>query len=142
MEKETIENKLIYIKILLEKINKNIEKYELIEKENENKEIFFVAISKYIEELIETSIKINNLILSEHGDFAQTYYISFIKLLKYYKNLNEKEIKYFAKLTSIRNKIAHEYFNFLDDMDTNIKIYKKIIKEFPKYIKIIKKIIN
>jgi hypothetical protein len=60
MTKE-IDEKLFYLKELIEKADKRIKKYYEVKKE-EDKETYFFAISKFVEEIIETSIKINNIL--------------------------------------------------------------------------------
>jgi len=64
-----IEEKLAYLKSLLKKIEYRLEKYD-IEKDENEKETLFAAMSKFSEEVVETAIKINNILLEEKKDFS------------------------------------------------------------------------
>jgi len=138
MDKEIILDKLAYLKQLIEKLDLRIEKYEK-EKENIEKETLFLAISKLCEEIIETSIKINNIFLEKNKDYGPTYYETFIRLGKYYK-IDSNLLKKLAKTTSIKNKITPDYENIF--LNQKLELILEISNLFPKYIEIIKKIIK
>ncbi len=140
MEIEYINEKIIYIKSLLIKLNKLFSKYDNTTNEEE-KEFFFAAMTKFVEEIIEISIKINNKLLEENKDFAGTYYQTFQKLSKYYP-IDKENKEYFSNITSLRNKATHKDENMFENEKENLKKYKNIIKKFPTYIDYIKKIIE
>ena len=138
MEKEIIKEKLIYLKEILKKLDRRIKKYD-IEKDSEDKETLFIAITKLCEEVVEIGIKINNKLLESNNDYASTYYQTFEKLKKYYKIDNEI-LKRLAKTTSIRNKITHDYENIFQEQ--KIDKFKEIFSLYKEYIKIINNILK
>lgn len=121
----------ILIQEKLEYLNDNIKKLEFRYNKYKNetdeleKETLLLAISKLIEEIIESAIKINNTILKENKDYAASYYETFSRLTKHY-GFNKKTFNELAKSTSLRNKITHEYKS----------IENKILLETPNLIKL------
>lgn len=140
MEKENIKEKLVYIKELLIKLDKRIIKFET-EHDEEERETLFAAMTKFVEEIIEKSIKINMLLLENKNDFASTYYQSVSKLSKYYKLTKEDEL-YFSKLTSLRNKATHEYENITSNQEKIFQEYKLLVKNYPRYISFVQSCIE
>jgi uncharacterized protein YutE (UPF0331/DUF86 family) len=140
MDIEYINEKIIYIKSLLIKLDKLLNRHNKIEDEEEQ-EFSFAAMTKFVEEIIETSIKINNKLLEMNNDFAATYYQTFSKLTKYYP-IDKENKEYFSNITSLRNKATHEYENLLSNKEEGIKKYEIICKKFPIYIKYIKTIVE
>jgi uncharacterized protein YutE (UPF0331/DUF86 family) len=137
MDTELLLHKLSYQKELLEKVDKRLKKY-VIEKDIETKETLFAAMSKFCEEIVEVGIKVNNLILHENNDYADTFYETFSKLPKYLK-FDTSFIEKIAKTTELRNRIAHEYGQ-LDEKIT-IRSFENVVKLYTIYIKEIKKLI-
>jgi len=138
MDKNIILNKIAYLKENLLKIEKRIEKYEK-ESNFEEKETLELAITKLIEELVETAIKINNILLEENNSYGGTYSSTFTKLGQFYSIDNNLLLK-LAKTTSIRNKIAHEYE--IENKINLIEKYKNFIPLYEKYIQFILSIIK
>ena len=133
-----IEEKLAYLKSLLKKIEYRLEKYD-IEKDESERETLFAAMSKFSEEVIETAIKINNILLEEEKDFAPTYYETFTRLLKYY-DIDKDLISNLAKTTGFRNRISHEYSNL--DSRITIESFNNLLNLYPKYIDEIRRLVN
>jgi uncharacterized protein YutE (UPF0331/DUF86 family) len=134
---EVIKNKISYLKENIIKAEKRIKQYENT-KDFYDKETLELAISKLIEEIVETAIKINNLILEKNKSYAGTYSSTFLKLKNFYE-LDSKLIIELAKTTSLRNKITHEYSQ--EKEKDLIEKYKKTIELYKKYIEIILKVI-
>ncbi len=134
MEIELIKNKLVYLDEILRKIKRKYDLYK-IEKNEENLDTLYLAISKLFEEICEISISINNLLLEEKDDFAESYALSFIKLKKHY-NIDKKFI---LKISRFRNKIVHNYSSLeeelvIDKIEEFIKLYEKYKKEIQKIL--------
>ena len=138
MEKEQITSKLKYLNLIIRKISKKYELYKK-EKDEENKDTIYLALSKLIEELIETSTNINNLLLEENGDFAESYYLSFIKLKDYY-DIDSKFLKKIAMTSRLRNKVVHNYSSLEEEL--TIDKIEDIVKIYIQYKDKILKILN
>jgi len=84
------------------------------------------------EKIIESSIKINQELLSSINCFSDSYYDSFKNLSKL--NLFSKDfLKKIASMAEFRNRLTQEYL----DLDENITLntIKKIPEIFSKYLK-------
>jgi uncharacterized protein YutE (UPF0331/DUF86 family) len=133
MGNEEIMSKLKYIDLLIKKTSKKYD-YYLKEKDEENKDTLYLAISKLIEELIETATNINNLLLEEKGDFAESYYLSFVKLKRHYK-INPEFLKKISLTSRFRNKVVHNYSSLEEEFV--IEKTKEIIRLYEEYKEII-----
>lgn len=140
METEIINEKLIYLKDLLNKLKIRLNEYKK-ETNIEKKETLFAATTKFSEEIIETAIKINNKLLEEKKDFASVYNQTFIKLKKHYK-FKKSNLEELAKTTSLRNKATHEYEMLFENQDESIIKYNELLLLYPKYIEDIKEILK
>ncbi len=134
MDKELLLHKLSYQKDLLDKIDSRLKKY-CKETDKEEKDTLFAALSKFTEEVVETAIKINTIILEDNKDYADTYFESFSKLSRYL-TIDEMLLEKLAKTSGFRNRISHEYDQL--DVSITIKSFEQILILYPKYIEIIK----
>lgn len=133
MDEEVINEKLVYLKSILEKLKIRVEKYK-VEIDLETKETLFAASSKFAEEIVEVAIKINNKFIEKNKDFANSYYETFSNLLKYY-DLDEEIILKLAKTTGLRNRIAHKYDSISEEI--TYRSFLNILNLYEKYIKIV-----
>lgn len=133
-------------RIIIEKIELIEENLELMvgcyndynsEKNIRKKKYLKHALAKFVEEIIENAIKINNIILEHNKDYANNYYQTFSKLKNHYK-IDEEFLEEIAKTTSFRNNIVHNYEDkkTQENLENNIE---PIIIIYQKYINIIKK---
>ncbi len=98
-----------------------------------------LAISKLIEEITESAIKINNYLLNKKRKYSYTYKDTFLNLLKYY-NLDNELFNELAETAKFRNEIVHEYSNFRTQSNISKNI-ERFIYLYSKYVLEIKKII-
>ena len=137
IDTEKIEIKLLYLKEIITKAQLRYDLYS--KEENElQKETLFVALSKFIEEIIESSVIINNEILRSKNSIAGTYFSSFQKVsnLSEFKDKKSKEILLkCASFTKIRNIIVHEYSNIIPKY--GVKDYENILYWYKKYVPMI-----
>ena len=128
--KITIKRKFKLIEENLEKLKQYYFDYQK-PKNEKYKEITFFALKRVAEEITESAIKLNIILLKTRDIFPITYKESFLKLYEF--NLFDKELaKSFAKTAQFRNILAHEYQD-LTELETieNIKI---ILKLYPTYL--------
>lgn len=130
----TIERKIEFITQSLIDLKESIEEYEKT-KEAKQKKQFFTLSKRYCEEAVETTIKLNQILLKKHLKFPKSYVHSFLDLKEYYdfSDINIGEISQVAKF---RNELAHDYIDMSPQYSIehskrtlkNLKIYlKKII---------------
>lgn len=131
MNKITINRKINIITEKLLTLKQFLEDYK---KEEKHKKILYLASQKITEEIVESAIKINIIILKEHNIFSKSYKDSFLDLDK--KVLKIENIEKLAETAKFRNQIAHEY-DIITEEDF-IKSANEIIKLYPKYLKNIK----
>lgn len=139
MEFSEIEGKIVYLKGMLKELEENYNDYNQKNIDLKLKRKTYLAISKLVEEIVESGIKINNLVLEKKKDYAPSYYESFSKLSKYYE-IEEDFIKKIAKTSAFRNKIVHTYSE-MEDLDI-ISNVEPILYLYEKYIKLINKILK
>lgn len=138
MEKEIIEKRLLYIKEKLKDISENIELYENYNDKKIKKSIF-AAMQKWAEEVVESGVKINTLLLKEISIVPESYFESFM-LLEKLEIFEDSFLKKLAGSAGFRNRLAHDYLK-LDEELTFISIknilenYKIYIIEIKKYLK-------
>ena len=127
-KKSFIEDNLLILKEYLEF-------YEL------NKEDLktFLAIKRLSEEIIESMIKVNQILLRKKMHFPVSYKKSFLDMKKFY-GMKSVDLEEISKTAEFRNELAHEY----QDMHEiyAIRNAKVILKLYPKYLKELLKIIK
>ena len=96
MEKLTIIRKYTYIIEKFEKVKKYYEKYQK-EKDVDTKDMIYSALQRVVEEVLESSIKLNIYILKEKGKFPKSYKESF-ELLKNELKFDEEKINTLVSL--------------------------------------------
>lgn len=136
LDREKIELKLTYLKSILNKAQRRYDLYKEVNDEEEL-ETLFAALSKFIEEIIEVSVIINNELLKAKGEFSGTYHSSFKKVISYYKlKSSEKDIfEKCATYTRVRNIVVHEYATLVEE--STIEDFKEILYWYPQYLKIV-----
>lgn len=109
----------------------NVSKEYLNDYKNSDTEKDLEALERVVEQIVETSIKINKELLNKINIFPLSYKESFLKLEKL--NLFEKNfLKILAKTATFRNELAHDYINMSSFYSLeNIEL---IIKNYPKYL--------
>jgi uncharacterized protein YutE (UPF0331/DUF86 family) len=130
MDNETLNRKYNYLIERFEKLKEFKDEYE--DKNSEkDKEVFYLAMQRVTEEVVETAIKINIYILKEQKIFPKTYQESFLQLKDF---LSEKiDLEKLAKTAKFRNLLAHEYIDLPEkEFMKNVNL---IITEYPKYLK-------
>ena len=137
MEKLTIIRKYTYIIEKFEKVKKYYENYQK-EKDVDTKDMIYSALQRVVEEVLESSIKLNIYILKEKGKFPKSYKESF-ELLKNELNFDEEKINTLASFAKFRNILAHEYHDITPEM--TISKIKEIIEILPEYLKKLKEIL-
>lgn len=92
--------------------------------------------------MIESSIIINNELLKSKQEYSGTYQSSFKKLVGLFDLTSEDKglIEKCASFTKVRNIVVHEYATLNEDF--TLIDYKEILDYFPRYVKLIQKIIN
>ena len=127
MEKIKIFNKIDYITTYIEELEKII----VIIDKNESSFIVNEAMERVAEKIIESSISINQEILTESNIFAKSYFETFIKLESL--NLFEKSfLEKIAKTTGFKNRLDYGFMDL--DKDLTIKTIKKIPELYRKYL--------
>ncbi len=137
MEKELILKKLEYIKEnlkFLENLNNDFKSREI---DNFEKLKTKSAISKTVEEIVETAIKVNNLLLNEKDKYSYTYKETFLDLLKFY-NLDKKLFEKLSRTAKFRNEIVHNY----SQIKTQKKVEENIEEILLLYSKYVLNILN
>ena len=129
--------KYAYIIEKFEKVKKYYENYQT-EKDADTKDMIYSALQRVVEEVLESSIKLNIYILKEKEKFPKSYKESF-ELLKNELNFDEGKINTLSSFAKFRNILAHEY----QDMTPEITIskIKEIIDILPEYLKKLKEIL-
>ena len=122
MDKISVNRKYSYIIGRFEKLKEFIQSYDE-EKDEKKKEVYYLALQRLAEEVVETAIKINIFILKEKRIFPKTYQESFLKL-KFYCDFSEKDLDLLSQTVKFRNIIAHEYID-LDEKEF-IENFKKL----------------
>ena len=129
--KEIINSKLTYITELIEECEIRLKKYE-IEENLQEKFTLYLALSKLIEEIVESAIQINNIYLEEQAVLTMTYQESFEEMLKQI-DINPDYLDEIISSARFRNKLVHNYSN-LDEGKSILK-YKRVIEAYKKYVK-------
>jgi uncharacterized protein YutE (UPF0331/DUF86 family) len=129
-DKNVAQKKLTYMLEALKELGESLER----QKKNDNNErFFFYAAERKAEEVVETAISINNMILMEKvGKPADSYYLSFTDLEALHI-FTEKELESLAKTSRFRNRLAHDYINL--DNKVTIKAMEDILKLYPDYMR-------
>jgi len=130
MNKEDVVKRLSYIKDNLELLKKTLQKYE--SSNGVDKKINLKALERFCEEIIECATRINQEILIENGDIADSYRQSFEKLSELGLFDSEEFTDKLANTTGFRNRLAHDYI----DLDVKITVLsaKGILDVYPKYV--------
>jgi len=131
MRNELIYKKVTFIKDSLEKL-KRILNLRKEEKNPEKEEFLLLSAEKKAEEIIESSIKINQAILKEEfNHFSESYYDSFMDLEKL-GIFKDDFLEKLAKTAGFINRLAHDYM----DLDEKIveKTLENILKIYPDYL--------
>lgn len=139
MDTTLLNEKVLYLKETLKKLQKRYETYQETT-DPETQETLYAAMAKFAEEIVETAIKINTKLLEEHDDVATSYYQSFIRLYEHYPSLDHALLEKLARTTGLQNRIAHEY----DSMDKSItlKSLANILELYAPYIEMLRTIIR
>ena len=130
MEKSILKNKVKYA-------ISNLEKLKSFSKVKE--EVYIEASQRVCEKIIETTIKINIILLKEKNVFPNTYKKSFTEM-KVFKIFENEDLEEISKTAVFRNKLAHEYIdmsNYYYELNC-----EKILELYPKYLKIIYSLIK
>lgn len=129
--KEKITEKIGFVNSQLKNLKIDLEEFSKVSKEDNKKRWILNSIKREVEEITETVIKINTIILKDKSIFPSSYRNSFLDL----KDLNIFEIKELEELSKtaiFRNELAHEYMNLGED--EVILNSKEILKLYPKYL--------
>ena len=138
MDKTTVNRKYSYLLNRYEKSKRYVELYEN-SVDDEESQIYYDALLRVIEEVLETSIKLNIFILKQKHEFPKTYKESF-KLLGEDLDIEGKILDDLVYLAGFRNLLAHEYIDMGYDFTLeNVKVLHKV---YPVYLKALKKLID
>lgn len=137
MEKELIIEKIDFIKRKIDDLKFELD-YFKNQKDKRLKLSHLGAAERWAEEIIESSITINNKLLSKFNIVSTSYYESFI-LLKKLNLFDNDFIDKIASSASFRNRLAHDYINLdekilLISLELIPKYYIKYLEEILKYI--------
>ena len=126
MEREVIYAKIDFVTSKLEDSKKYLKEYDRNEED-----IYLCAIERVIEQVVETTIKINSEILKDQRIIPKSYKDTFLEMKTF--DIDKKLLQEMANTAKFRNELAHEYL----DMSKYyaIKNIKNIIKIYPKYLK-------
>lgn len=133
MDKVTIIRKYSYLLERFDKSKEYLKSYHSLDKEK--REVYFDALERSIEEVLETCIKLNIFILKEKNIFPKTYLESFSLMNEFldFDDEMKKELEYLARF---RNILAYEYMDMKEDL--TIEKIEKILNILPEYIKRVK----
>ena len=122
-----IKRKIDFITEELLELQEYLNKYE----QTQDK-MYFMLIKRYSEEICETCIKLNQLILKKKLHFPKSYQHSFLDLKDYYYFKNS-DLEALANTAKFRNELAHEYI----DMSAYYAVEnsKKILELYPVFLK-------
>ena len=110
---------------------------EILKDYKTGKEVYFLALKRVAEEIVESAIKINFFLLNSKSKFAKSYRDSFLDL-NCFEDFESDFLEEISKTAHFRNILAHEYVELTEeDVIDNIK---KILELYPKYLKIVLKI--
>lgn len=128
-----MDKKIILTRINFTKDNIDLLKEYILKFDNsKDKKIINDAMERITEKIIESSIKINQELLSSINCFSESYYDSFKNLAKL--NLfSDDFLKKIANMAGFRNRLAHEYLDLNDEISINT--IKKIPEIFSEYLK-------
>ena len=131
-DKNLVTKKLTYMIDALGDLEKAI-KYYKDNHDSENQKFFYYAAQKKAEEIVESAISVNQMILMEEfNKQSDNYYLSFMDLGSL-DIFTEMELEKMAQTTGFRNRLAHEYVNL--DPEITKKSMENILKLYPSYIK-------
>lgn len=129
-DKNLATKKLTYIVDALKELKEALEHYH---NDKENERFYYYAAQKKAEEIVESAISVNQMILMEKLNMqSDNYYKSFTDL-EPLEIFTASELEELAKTTGFRNRLAHEYVNL--DPNITVKSMKKILNIYPGYIK-------
>ncbi|PIS32172.1 hypothetical protein COT40_01420 [Candidatus Peregrinibacteria bacterium CG08_land_8_20_14_0_20_41_10] len=135
MTQNNIEKKLEHIGQLLKKLQRVLKEWD--QKEHE---FLLYAAEKMAEEIIETAISINQILLKENlNKISDSYYQSFLDLVEL-KVFTETEAKKLAPTAGFRNRLAHDYLEL--DQKIMLKTLKSLLLLYPLYLKKISRFVE
>ena len=135
MNNKVLSQKISFVQEKLEIAKKYLSDYEKL---NFSRDLD--ALERVVEQIVETSIKINKELLDSINIYPISYQESFLKLD--HLGIFEKDfLEKLAKTARFRNELAHEYLDMTSFY--SIENIKFILKNYPLYlIKIIKYLKN
>ena len=123
---EIIQEKINFVQEKLIQAKNYLKDYE-----NSKNKKDLLALERIIEQIVETSIKINKLILKTFNIQPLSYKESFLKLEKL--NIFETDfLELLANTALFRNELAHDYMSTSNFY--SLENIKKIISNYPKYL--------
>lgn len=130
----TLKRKIDFVTEELLELKSYLVKYE----ETQDK-MYFMLIKRYTEEICETCIKINQILLKEKLHFPKSYQHSFLDMKDFY-SFKKSDLEALSKTAKFRNELAHEYI----DMSAYYAIEnaKKILELYPLYLKELQEILK
>ncbi len=138
MEKNIIENKLLSLVTLLEKLKAILKEHDT-NKNTNLKEFLLYGAQKKAEEIVELAISINQELLRSKEMLSRSYYHSFIDLEKF-NAFSSEDLRFLAGTAGFRNRLAHEYLEV--DPTIALRTMKQMMAIYPKYTETILKIIK
>lgn len=132
MTKYSLEKRIEYISLSLEELVYALKRYQS-EVDRDDKNMAYYAAQKKAEEIVESSVALNqDILFMEFNHVSKSYKDSFKDLLKL-NIFSEPVLKKYMKTAKLRNRLAHDYLN-LSEEDT-ITQMKEIVKMYPNYLK-------
>jgi uncharacterized protein YutE (UPF0331/DUF86 family) len=128
---EEVNKRIDYINERLKTLKLAIEDYK-IQKKKFEKYKSLKTIERDAEEIIECATRINQEVLKNNDEFADTYRESFELLFELEIIDDEDYCKKLANTTGFRNRLAHDYIEL--DPQLTLKTGENILKLYPKYL--------
>ena len=130
----TIKRKIDFITEELIELKEYLEKYQ-----QTKDKMYFMLIKRYTEEICETCIKLNQLLLKKKLHFPKSYQHSFLDMKDFY-SFKISDFEGLAKTAKFRNELAHEYI----DMSAYYAVEnsKKILELYPIYLKELQEVLE
>lgn len=138
MDKQIIIKRLEFISEKLEDLKFDLDKYKKITDLRDRK-TSQGAIERWVEEIVESAVNINQEILSSKNKSSTSYYLSFVDLEEF--NIFDKDfLKKIASTAGFRNRLSHDYMNvdkkiMIVSATFVLTLYKEYISKINNFLK-------
>lgn len=132
MTKYSLEKRITYISTALEDLAYALKRYDAEADENDKKMAYY-ASEKKAEEVVESSVALNQDILFNEFNYVSGSYKDSFKDLSKLNLFSKGELKVLMETAKFRNRLAHDYLELSED--ETVKQMKNFIRIYPEYIK-------